>query len=509
MFWLSKIVDDIVARHPQGEVLIESGGSPSGTHHLGHLRELITSDAVMLELRNRGRKARHVYYIDDLDGLRKIPANIPADYDKYLGKPLCDVPSPDGSSGSYADYFIKGLIDASKTLGMEIEFIRSHEKYRSGFFTEAIEKSLESADVVRKSLEQISGHKLGEEWSPIQINEDGYLKKRPFISIDKQAKTLVYKDREGNNQNKDYTTGDVKLDWRIDWPARWWLLHVNVEPFGRDHATKGGSYDTGSAIIRDVFNAEPPMPVPYDFVNLAGDTKKMSASKGTGLDAEGTVKVLPPEIIRFFMLRYPPSKRLYFDPENGVSQLIDEFAELLDKPSKTKEEELLLYLCRHNLNQVISRVPFSHLVASYQAALKSPDKTISIIERINPEYEIDQNQTIIKDELKYIDNWLKEWAPEDVKFELADKVDADQFSDGEKAYLAELAEEIVNAPADADGEWFHKAVYGVKESMNLKPEQVFKPLYRAIIGKDSGPRAGWFLSILPRDWLIKRLRLEQ
>ena len=95
---LNTIVDELVSRHPDtGEILIESGGSPSGTHHLGHLRELVTADAIMLELRRRGRQARHIYFVDDLDALRKVPANIPAEYEKYLGMPLCDVPAPDGS----------------------------------------------------------------------------------------------------------------------------------------------------------------------------------------------------------------------------------------------------------------------------------------------------------------------------------------------------------------------------------------------------------------------------
>jgi lysyl-tRNA synthetase class 1 len=134
MQWLNKIVDELVERHPDGEILIESGGSPSGTHHLGHMRELVTADAILLELRRRGRQARHIYFADDLDGLRKIPGNVPADFEKYLGYPLCDVPAPDGSSQSYAEYFLAGLKEGSAALGIEVEFIYSHEKYRSGFF---------------------------------------------------------------------------------------------------------------------------------------------------------------------------------------------------------------------------------------------------------------------------------------------------------------------------------------------------------------------------------------
>jgi lysyl-tRNA synthetase class 1 len=216
------------------------------------------------------------------------------------------------------------------------------------------------------------------------------------------------------------------------------------------------------------------------------------------------VKVLPPEIVRFLMLRYPPSKRLYFDPENGVAQLIDEFAELIDK----EPDNPVLYFSREGIEPVISRVPFSHLVASYQASLRNPEATLGILSRTGYREVVEQNRQILLEELKYIDEWLNKWAPEDIKFELLEELQPDSFNEDERSYLIALGEKIATAPEDADGEWFHKAIYDIKESMNLQPAQVFKPLYKALIGKDSGPRAGWFLSILPREWLVKRLRLE-
>jgi lysyl-tRNA synthetase class 1 len=487
--------------------LVESGGSPSGTHHLGHLREFITSDAIMLELRRRGRDARHIYFVDDLDGLRKIPLNVPSDYEKYFGRPLCDIPSPDDKAKSYADYFLKGLKKSVKILGIDVEFILSHKKYRAGFFVPAIEKSLEKIAPAKKALEKISGRKLDDSWSPIQIMEEGYLKKRRFISIDPIKKNLDYEDRNGIVRTTGYAKGEVKLDWRLDWPGRWWLLEVNVEPFGRDHASAGGSYETGVQIMNEVYEADAPLPVPYDFVNLAGDNKKMSASKGTGLDAENVVKVLPPEIIRYLMLRFPPSKRLYFDPEKGVSNLIDEFAALLAQENKSSDEQQLIELSLNGITPTVSSVPFSHLVASYQAALKDADKTLETIRRTEHKQIVDSQEETIKNELKFIDNWLKLWAPDDVKFELIDKPPKD-LKDKEINFLRTLAKKAEAAPADADGEWFHKAIYELKDSTGLTPKQLFSTLYRALIGKESGPRAGWFLSILPRDWLVRRLKLE-
>ena len=509
MQWLNTIADDLISRCPDGEILIESGASPSGTYHLGHMRELMTADAIVLELTRRGRQARHIQYVDDFDALRKIPYNVPAEYEQYLGMPLCDIPAPDGSTRSYADYFLQGLIDACKTLSIEVEFIRSHEKYRSGFMVPAIERSLERIPQARQVLETISGHKLDENWAPIQVLEDKRLKNRIYKGIDTVAKTLQYEEANGSTRSVSYDKGEVKLDWRLDWPARWWLLKVQCEPSGRDHMTKGGAFETGVHMMREVYEAEPPYPVGYDFINMAGDTKKMSASKGTGLDAVEASLLMPPEVMRFFVFRAPPLKRLYFDPVNGVVRLMDEFAAFAARTDRNESEEQLLYIATRGIDhKTVSRVPFSLLMAGYQTALKDPDKTLEIISRSEYADVAREDAEVIKAELRFIDAWLEKQAPDDVKFTLSSKVDGSEFTDVEKQFLATLAEKITKAPENADGVWFHQAIYDLKDSVNLEPKEMFSTLYKALINKKSGPRAGWFLSILPRDWLIKRLRLE-
>jgi lysyl-tRNA synthetase class 1 len=509
MQWLSKIVDELIEQHADEEILIESGGSPSGTYHLGHMRELVICDAILLELKRRGIAARHVYFTDDLDAFRKVPANIPAEYSQYLGMPLCDVPAPDGSDKSYADFFLGGLQQACQDLGIEVEFIRSHVKYREGYFVKAIERSLERVDLAKETLETISNRKLPKEWSPIQVMENGRLKNREFIKIDEDSKSLTYLNVEGAEQTVSYSAGEVKLDWRLDWPARWWLMKVAVEPFGREHASAGGSYDTGVSLMEKVFEAPAPMPVPYDSIHMVGDTKKMSASKGTALSANEGLELLPAEVVRYFMLRGSLNRPAHFDPVNGVVQMMDDFAALAANPSRNDYEEKLLYICTRGIeNKTVSRVPFSLLVASYQAALKDPAKTLEIISRTEYADSTSEDKGIIITELKFIDAWLQKRAPDDVKFDLQEATDANEFSDQEKHFMTALAEKIESAPKDADGEWFHKAIYDFKETLGMQPKDMFQTLYKVIIGKTSGPRAGWFLSILPRDWLVKRLKLE-
>lgn len=510
MQWLQTITDEVIARHPEGEILISSGGSPSGTYHLGHMRELVTCDAILMELRRRGRSAEHIYFVDDLDAMRKVPKNIPTEWEQYLGMPLCDIPSPDGTAGlSYADYFLQGLKDSCDALNVEVEFIRSHTKYRSGWFVPAIELCLEHLPEIRHALETVSNRTLDAKWTPIQVLENGRLKNRPFLGIDTAAKRIQYEDANGQPQSVHYDKGEVKLDWRLDWPARWWQLHVAVEPFGREHASAGGSYDTGVQLMKDVYKANPPYPVGYDSINMVGDTKKMSASKGTAISAMEAIQIMPAEAVRYFILRAPLQKLLSFDPAEGVVKLVDEFAALAAKPTHTEAEKALLYATTRDNPSVISRIPFSHLVASYQASLHDADKTIALIKRTEHSKAAEEDAEIIKAELRFIEGWLQKRAPEDVKFSLRESIDEHEFNVQEQAFLKTLGAAVTKAPEDADGAWFHNAIYELKETSGLGPKEMFSALYRAIIGKTYGPRAGWFLSILPRDWLAARLKFEK
>ncbi len=498
----------MIKAHPEGEVLVSSGVSPSGIYHVGTLREVLTAEAIRLELVERGREARHIHNVDDLDPLRKVPAGVPAQFEKYYGMPLCDVPPPDGKAASWADYYFKDFAKSGKELGIDVEFWRAHQKYRAGFFVPAVEKVLAAIDKARLVITDISGRQLDENWSPIQVKEGKYLKSRRFIDIDTNRKMVSYEDKNGAHKQASYAKGEVKLNWRLDWPARWWLLGVDIEPFGRDHATKGGSYDTGVGLMKQVFRDKPPYPVPYEFVNRTGQTKKMSKSTGDTLAISDILQVLPPEALRYFILRFPPDKTLYFDEVNTVAKLIDDFAELLAKPDKMEADEQLIRISTAGVKEVtISNIPFSHLVASYQAALKDPGRTLEIIRRTEHQKTVDTQEDVIKKELKFIDNWLKNWAPDEVKFELAAKPPK-TISEPEREYLLALAGKVEKAPEGADGEYFHKVIYELKDSSGLAPKQLFGTLYKVLIGQASGPRAGWFLSILPRDWLVKRLRLE-
>jgi len=509
MKWLNNVVEKLMASYPEGEIVVSSGVTPSGKYHLGTLREILTAEAIRRELDRRGRVSRHIHMVDDFDVFRKVPADMPSEFKAHLGKPLYDIPAPDGSHQSYADYFVADLLVVVKKLNLQVEIVRAHQEYQAGFFVPAIERTLDNLDEITSILIDISGHKLGDNWSPVQVVEDGYLKTRRFLSLNRQARTITYQDADDRQRTADYARGEVKLNWRIDWPARWWLMGVQVEPFGRDHATKGGSYDTGKVITERVFEAEPPLPVPYHFINRTGETKKMSKSAGNVVTATGLLDIMPPEVIWYFILRSAPGKQLFFDEGNSLIRLFDEFAALQAKPDKTPAESQLLELSLTGVDKpTLSNVPFSHLVASYQASLRNPIKTLEVIERTEHKPTAQNQAETIKRELAFIDSWLDKYAPGDVKFSVQSDLPREaELNPAQQALLGGLADAAeASRGLAADGKWWHERIYELKGDM--PPAEAFQAIYRVILGQNNGPQAGWFLASLDKDWLIKRLRRQ-
>ena len=172
------------------------------------------------------------------------------------------------------DFCLKPFLDSVDKIGITMDVVYASDKYRSGVFVPAIERSLSRIDKAKSAIQEVSGRQLDDQWSPIQVMEYGRLKNRLFVSMDSDAKTITYRSQDGSEHTVRYDDGQVKLGWRLDWRGRWRLLGVDIEPFGRDHATKGGSYDTDKRIAREVYDIDAPVPVPYDFINRTGDTKR-------------------------------------------------------------------------------------------------------------------------------------------------------------------------------------------------------------------------------------------
>jgi lysyl-tRNA synthetase, class I len=505
-YWLDIAAKEISEHYPDGEIVISSGISPSASYHIGHFREIMTADALAWGLKRLGRKVRHIHVVDDFDPLRRRYDFLPERFEEFVGQPICLIPDPEGDChDTYADHFYKEFEAYARQMGIvPDEIIHSYsDLYASGKMTKSFEKVLENIPLIRDIFERKSNRRLPDDWTPVQVmDETNRFSNAPVTSWDKDSKKVG---------GQDYTSGRAKLNWRLDWPARWGILGVMVEPFSaQEHGAAGGSYDTGVEFARQVYGIEPPIPgVQYANIHLIGETKKMSSSKGNLITPKQALEIMPPEVLRFFVVRSKPDRTLYFDPGLGLYNLMDEYAkittELAEGGTSEFKEAHQFAAAVNDGEAAVTAVPFSHLVSVYQAARGDLGRAKELLRRTGYAGEADSKP--LERELGFVANWLKQYAPQQVKFSVQDELPEVNLSDEQKDFLLKLADSVEEAE-NLDGQKMHDLIYAAKDEAGLRPIEAFQAIYQVILGQNSGPKAGWFLAELDKDWLVKRLRLK-
>lgn len=475
--------------------LIATGITPSGPIHLGNMREVMTGDMIYKALLKQGVEAELVYIADDFDPLRKVYPFLSDDYQKYVGWPVSDIPCPCGKHTSYAEHFLDPFLSAIEELDIHPRIIRTSEAYRSGMFTEQIKDALIHAEEIKEILERVSGRKLEDGWTPYYpiCPSCGTISRAAILSHDIENHTVTYKCSCGHEGVSDYSKGEGKLVWRVDWPMRWSVYGVTVEPFGKDHASPGGSYDTGKFITKEIYGYDAPVPVTYEWISLKGKGE-MHSSKGVVLTIRDMLDIVPPEVLRFLIAKTKPDKTITFDPGMGLLRLIDE----CDKAAVAGDSR------EYELSKIASpqtSIPFRHMVTVVQIA-RTDDAVFEILKRSG--YEIVDNDVVL-DQANRARMWLDRYAPDDAKFAVADslpEVAANERLEV-KAAVAAYAKLVIDAEWKADV--LHNAVYDAAETAGLTGKDVFTGIYHAFLGADRGPRLGWFLEALGREETLKRL----
>lgn len=507
-YWVDQVCEAVEKLHPTGPLRICSGITPSGPYHIGHSREVLVPDAIVRGMRERGRQIEHIHFVDDFDALRKRYPYLTEDFEQEVGRPVYAVKAPDGKSVSYAEQFFEPYFEATQKLGIEMQVIHMHKEYQKGTFADLITKSLQKRDEIAAILHRVGGRAVDADWQPIQILDEtsGSLRTAKFIGFDPQAGLVSYLGSDNKEYQADIRKGQVKLDWRVHWPAWWTIWGNQVEGFGREHATKGGSYDTGKAIAEEVFGIKAPLPVPYETINLKGETKKMSSSIGNLVSIDDGLKIIPPEILRYFTFKSKPEKQIFFDPAQGLYTLVDEYAKTESETLAGEEPEFKRAWQIASLSgkdHVVSTVPFSHLVMCYQTAQGDVAKVFEILNRTGHAEAVKTQAKSIERELGYVERWLERYAPDTVKFEVQKTLPKVELSTEEKTFATELANQLSSDMSDA--EKVHQAVYDTATKLGLKPAVGFKVVYLLFLNKDHGPKVGFFLSSLEKDFVIKRL----
>ena len=508
-YWLNALLDEIEARKQGGRILVASGITPSGPYHVGHAREILTAEAVRRGLEVRGREALHIHNVDDSDALRKRYPYLPEKFEAQVGKPVYLVSAPDESGRSYADYYFSEYAAAAKKLEIPMEIWRSHQEYQRGVFADAIITALTRRDEIARILAKVSQREVPADWQPIQILDatTKSLRTAEYLGFDANTYMVEYRAADGAVHQADVRAGEIKLDWRVDWPARWAILGVDVEGFGKEHATKGGSYETGAAIVREIFDAEPPIAVPFNPINLKGDNQKMSSSLGNLVTIADALEVIPPDILRYFVFKSLPQKVLAFDPGIGMGQLIDEYAATeaaVRNGETTPFKDAWAVSVLDQEHATVSTVPFTHLATVYQTARGDSERVLELLTKTGHAQAVREDASVILRELTYVAAWLERFAPEALKFSILDEVPQLQLDALQQSFLDSLHQNLREAAWE--GESLQAVIFSTAQAVELQPKDAFKLLYELLIGKTAGPKLGPFLASLERDFVLERLK---
>lgn len=482
-----------------GEIVISTGISPSGPIHVGNLREVLTADAVYRALVERGARPRFYYVADSFDSLRRVyPFLGEGEYAEQVGRPLSRIPCPCGGHSSYAEHFLEPFLASLPRLGIAAEPLRLHDLYESGRMLPAIQAALEHRERIAVIIDGLTGRRTPEDWSPFTplCGHCGRMTGTRVLGFDREAETVAYRCACGG-EGEVSMRGGGKLVWRVDWPAKWWILRVTFEPFGKDHATQGGSYATGERICREVFGWEPPQPLVYEWIRLSGGGD-MSSSRGNVLSVDEMLEVLPPEVLRYLILSRPPRKTISFDPGLPLLNLVDE----CDGAEPAKGDERARRLAAVGAAPAPS-IPFRHMTTVVQIAGERGDEAVLEVLRRSG-YPEDDREGILR-RAGLARRWLERFAPEGMRFRLQPQMPeaARAIEPPVAAALALLAERL--APG-VDAEAVHQLLYEVAAQAGTEPSSLFRAVYLAFLGQERGPRAGWFLASLDADFRSGRLR---
>ena len=516
MFWTEEIAAKCSGAH-----IINDSKTPSGRVHVGALRGVLIHDAIFRTLNEKGIEARYLFGVDDYDPVDEIPKGEDEHFGKYIGWPLCNTPAPKGSSApDMAEHFMSEFREIFVELGVKVEGYRMRDLYRSGEFNEPIDLILRNADKVRRAYKEVSGAERPAHWLPFQVicekcgcigttevsDYDGH-EVSYMCRVDKVVNPKLNLGRGCGYEGKiSPFDGRGKLPWKLEWVAKWVKFPVTIEGAGKDHSTRGGSRDVSEACLRAIYGIEPPLRVPYEFFLVGG--AKMSSSKGVGASARDMAHLLPPEVLRFLMIRTKPNSPVNFDVrEEGIVKLFNEFdrfhARAAIEGNATPDEA-----CVHRLSELTPEG--GYLTANFQLV-----SALVQMPHLDPVTEIEKRKgaPLTAIERRHLDAriasakiWVENYASEEEKTRLQETLPAraQELTETQRAFLKNLANALSETAWEDNA--LQAKVFEVARMTPIEQPVAFKAIYRVLLDREAGPKAGNLLAFLDRDFVIARFR---
>ena len=522
MHWADVLAEELSKRGSRH--VLATAITPSGPIHVGNMREVLTTEMVHRALEKLGCESELIYIADSYDPLRKVyPFLDEAKFREHVGKPLSDIPCPDGCHDSYAHHFVEPFLHDLEALGVRPRVYHAHEMYRQGMYLDATRDALEQTDLIRDIMVRVAGRegKLPPNWVPFNVQCANCQRLNGPEPTLYEFPVIEYRCKAcGHDGRKDVREpGGGKLPWRVDWPARWKFLEVTFEAMGKDHAAAGSSWDTGVEIVDKVYGYPAPVRTVYEFIQLKSGGA-MHSSAGNAVSGSEMLRMTPPEVMRFLIARYQPSKHIDFDPGLGVVDLVNEYDRWeqthfngasearADPQFKELDRVMELSQPRQMPAEAPPAVPYNHVVLVTDLTGGDWGKVKAVLRRSEmiPEDLPKGHEQHLRDRVEHARYWLERFAPAEARTRLLQEWTPEHaagLADADRAFYKALHARLQNGKWT--GEAIHNAIHEAGKESGLAGSKAFGAIYAAFLGAKRGPRAGHFLASLERAFVLKRL----
>lgn len=518
--WYDKMALKIVERERKlGRSLdlirVECGVGASGIPHLGSMAEVARNYAISLALRDQGYNSEFIVFSDNMDGLRKVPAGMPENLEKHLGKPVVDIPDPFSCHGSFGEHMVNLLLDALDKLGIEYKFMSAVDAYKRGLLKEEIRCILANAEHIGRIIYEETGQEKYLNtlpYFPICASCGRIYTTRAYEFLPDENKVLyVCEGMEvkgrwiegcGYEGEADYTKGEGKLVWKAgEFAARWRALKIRFEAYGKDLLS---SVRINDRISREILGYEPPLHARYElFLDKSG--KKISKSAGNVITPQLWLKYGSPQSLLLLMLkRFVGTRTVSI---SDVPRYMNEFDELEDIyfGKKIVEDEReraklrgLYEYCWFLKPPSKPSIHVPYNVLTYLVKIAPKGNELEFIAKKLREYgyikESGDSLEDLKRRIEYAQNWVRDFEeiPE-TRVEIRPE---------EASAIRYLIERI---KAEAEAEKIQSAIFEAARRSNIEPRDFFKKLYMILLGAPSGPRLGPYIVAMGRENVIRAL----
>ncbi len=473
----------------KGKITLQTGYGPSGLPHIGTFGEVARTSMIVNALNHLTNLPKEIItFSDDMDGLRKIPNNVPNQeiLNQNLHKPLSSIPDPFKKYNSFGEHNNEMLKNFLNKFKFEYNFKSSTSLYKSGFFNSALQIVLENYQGIVDIIIPTLGKERQKTYSPFLpiCPETGIVLEIPVLEILKDKSKIIF-DNNGKKLESSILDGNCKLQWKVDWAMRWYALDVDFEMYGKDLIE---SAILSSKIIK-LMGKNNPSGFAYElFLDEKGE--KISKSKGNGITIDQWLEYASPESLSLFMYQNPKrAKKLY---KEIVPKAVDEYLDFIEKGKTQNELQLLMNPVWHVHN---GKMPKEKIIMTFSMLLNLVETSNADTKELLWKFVKKYNKNIVENEHSIFDNLIS-YAIKYFNDVIKLKKQYKKPNKDEKKALEALIKALESCNDKMAPEDIQTQIYSVGKENGYKENlrDWFKLIYEVVFGVENGPRMGFFIS---------------